>query len=340
MPAETEAGTFVAHCYPYDRGVATLVIEASQQTLDRAGFTDRAFAAARESDDQALAYLSRAFSPLLQGAPLLGNRSRWTHFTTLRCSRWHCGKAVLLGDAVATVHPSLGSGTKVAMEGAIALANAIDACGDEPITAALPVFERTWRPKVERLQDAALRSQLWWESFATRSGIPPARLAVAYLSRAGALSLTDLAATMPELARQACAEYGGAAPSNVRAGELTRWVLDTPFEAGSVRFARRLMDGSAHAGEVGRVDVDCQDPWGAKADAYVERARDHVRAGASLIRLDGGHGRAAALDRLAIAERIRQEVPACVGITVDSQDIDLAATGLVAGRADLVWTRG
>lgn len=76
-PAETEAGTFVAHAYPYDRGLSTLVIEASQESVERAGFTGRTWVSDGESDDEALAYLSDAFSGLLKGRKLFGNRSRW-----------------------------------------------------------------------------------------------------------------------------------------------------------------------------------------------------------------------------------------------------------------------
>jgi anthraniloyl-CoA monooxygenase len=337
IPAETEHGTFVAHSYPYDRGVSTFVIEASQRTVERAGFIGRAWASGGESDEAALEYLSRAFRPLLQGARFRGNRSRWTHFTTLTCRQWHTGNVVLLGDAAATVHPSLGSGTKVALESAIALAEAIDAVGDGPLAAALPVFERNRRPSVERLQDSATRSQLWWESFTARGDIAPARLAVAYLTRAGVVSLADVAATMPDLARQACADYAGVTLGEVPADDIIGWVLDRPIEAGGVRFPRRLLTGTPHPGEAARVEVTFHDAWGEEGDGYLEQAREHVRAGRRLIWLDGGKSRLAVLDRLTIAERLRMELPVCVGVTVHRSHVDLAAAGLVAGRTDLAW---
>jgi anthraniloyl-CoA monooxygenase len=333
-PVETEAGTFVAHAYPYATGLSTCVIEASQETLQRAGFTRREWSSEGESDDAALAYLSDAFSDLLKGARLFGNRSRWGHFTTMTCSRWHTGNVVLLGDAVATVHPSLGSGTKVALESAIALADALDENGDAPLHAALPVFERNRRPKVERLQDAAQRSQLWWESFTERAELSPSRLAVAYLSRAGVVSLADMVTAMPELTSQASADYAGVAPGQVSLPDITDWVLNNPIETDGVRFHQRIVAASA---DVATIEIESGDAWGDQADQYVEQARAHVRAGARLIRLSGGYSRPAVLDRLAVAERLRRELRVAVGVTIDGRHADLAAVGLVAGRTDLVF---
>lgn len=338
MPVETEAGTFVAHAYPYASGLSTCVIEASQETVERAGFTGRVWSTESESDDEAVAYLSDAFGHLLQGGRFFGNRSRWMHFTTLTCRRWHTGNVVLLGDAVATVHPSLGSGTKVALESAIALADAIDEVGDAELATALPVFERARRPKVERLQDAAGRSQLWWESFTTRADLTPSRLAVAYLSRAGVMSLSDVVTAMPELAGQASADYAGVTPEQVRLDDLVGWVLDNSVETeDGVRLPRRIIGATA---DVATIEVESGDAWGPQADGYVERALAHVGAGARLIRLTGGDSRTAVLDRLAVAERLRRELPVAVGVTIDDQHIDLAAVGLVAGRTDVVFAAG
>lgn len=260
------------------------------------------------------------------------------HFTTLTCRRWHTGNVVLLGDAAATVHPSLGSGTKVALESAITLADAIDETGDAPLSAALPVFERNRRPQVERLQDSARRSQLWWESFTTRGDLSPSRLAVAYLSRAGVVSLADLVTSMPELASQASADYAGVAAEQVRLDDITGWVLDNPIDADGVRFPRRMVDDTP--ANVATIEIECGDAWGAQADQYVERACAHVDAGARLIRLTGGDTRPAVLDRLAVAERLRRAVPVAVGVTIDDRHADLAAAGLVSGRIDLVFAAG
>ncbi|HET6735221.1 FAD-dependent monooxygenase [Mycobacterium sp.] len=336
MPVETPAGTFVAHAYSYDRGLAALVIEASQETVERAGFTDRTWASESDSDVEALEYLSEAFAPLLKGGKLFGNRSRWGHFTTLTCARWYHDNVVLLGDAVATAHPSLGSGTKLALESAIALADAIDAGGDEPLVEALPRYEAARRPKIERLQEAAMRSQLWWESFTIRSELSPSRLAVAYLSRAGVVSLADVATMAPELARQAAAEFAGVDRGAVALDELVSWVLTKPLDTDRTQFPSRVVSNSV--GSVATVGVRSGDAWSAEATQYLEIAHGHVRSGADVVCLTGGNTRPEVLDRLAVAERLRHELPVPVGVAVPDREVDLAAAGLIAGRIDLVWT--
>ena len=136
-----------------------------------AGCRTDEFAGDGDSDGSSLAYLSQAFSDLLGGESFIGNRSRWMHFKTVRCERWHTGNVVLLGDAAATAHPTLGSGTKLAMEAAIALGHALAGVEDADPTSRLEHFERNLRPSVERLQERA-PGQLWWESFRTASTSP------------------------------------------------------------------------------------------------------------------------------------------------------------------------
>jgi len=153
LPVTTPDGLFVAHAYPYGETRSTFVIEASTETLDRAGFGDRQWSSNGASDDEALTYLSKAFSELLDGGSFSGNRSRWGRFNTVRCARRHHDKIVLLGDAATTAHPSLASGTKIATESAIALADALAPLKDEPFSVGLERFEAARRPEVERLQE-------------------------------------------------------------------------------------------------------------------------------------------------------------------------------------------
>src|SRR6202012_4637562 len=125
MPGRTEHGVFTVHSYPYSAQRSTFVIDASDETLAAAGLDHPAFTGDGDSDEPALAYLSAAFAELLDGRPFTGNRSRWTKFRTVRCARWSAGPVVLLGDAAATAHPTIGSGTKLALESAIALVTAL-----------------------------------------------------------------------------------------------------------------------------------------------------------------------------------------------------------------------
>ncbi|MER5427528.1 FAD-dependent monooxygenase [Streptomyces sp. NPDC002588] len=334
LPATTQDGLFVAHAYPYGETRSTFVIEASAETLDRAGFGDRQWSSNGESDDEALKYLSKAFSELLDGGSFSGNRSRWGRFNTVRCARWHHDKIVLLGDAAATAHPSLGSGTKIAMESAIALADALAPLEDEPVSIGLERFEASRRPQVERLQERATRSQLWWESFDIRRHLSPARMAVAYLSRAGAVSLDDLLTSDPQLVTQALADFAGVTPSEVPGTQLTHWVLSRPLDTPHHRHRHRFHSGAGSSTPT--IHVNCPDAWGATADTLVQQARELVRQGAHVIHLTGEDTRSALLDRLALGERIRTELPAVVDVTSSPSLLHHAADGVVAGRTDLV----
>lgn len=309
----TEHGVFVVHAYPYAADRSTYVFEAGGETLARAGFADRAWGADGDSDADALAYLSSACRSLLGGGQLIGNRSRWTQFRTVTCGSWHRGNVVLLGDAAATAHPSIGSGTKLALESAIALAGTLDragasaVAGDAGFSGLLARFEQSRRPAVSRLQALARRSHLWWESFPIRQDLAPARVAAAYLSRAGAVSLADLRTTAPQLASRAVAEAAG---GSAKPGEP--------------------------AGASAELSIGFDDPWGADADAAIRRAHALRAAGARIIRLTGGPRPADLRDRLAFGERLRAELSALVEVVAAASQLDEVADGLVAGRTDLV----
>jgi anthraniloyl-CoA monooxygenase len=336
MPVTTPEGLFVAHGYPYGERLSGFVIDASASTLARAGFGDRQWSSEGESDEEALEYLSAAFSELLGGGSFVGNRSRWGQFNTVRCARWHHGKIVLLGDAAATAHPSLGSGTKIAMESAIALADALTPLADEPVSGAFERFEAARRPEIERLQERATRSQLWWESFEVRQHLSPARMAVAYLSRSGAVSLDDLAVSDPQLVNLALADFAGVAPCEVPDSGLTDWVLGRPLETRGHRHSSRVHDGAGES--TATIEVTSGDPWGVAADELLEQARDFLCQGTHAIRLTGADSRTALLDRLAVGERIKSELSAVVDVTASPEHLRHAADGIVAGRADLVDT--
>ena len=322
MPVRTEHGVFTAHAYPYARQQSTFVIDASDATLAAAGLANPAFTTEDGSDERSLAYLSQAFAGILGGRPFAGNRSRWTRFRTVRCARWSAGPVVLLGDAAATAHPTIGSGTKLALESAIALVAAIRENGE--IKPALSAFERTRRPAVERMQALAERSQLWWDSFEHRLGLGPARIAAAFLSRAGAVSLDDLVRTGPSLAADAVAEWAGVPAGEVPAGGLSDWVLSRPLP-GTV-FTRRLVEPAGTA-----LAVDSGDAWGPAGDRLIAAAP----APGQIVRLVGGSAPEHLRDRLAVAERLRA-AGRVVQVAGPKSLLGELADGLVAGRADLV----
>src|SRR6202451_4373314 len=188
VPVRTPHRLFTIHRYPH----------AEAGTWRRAGMdtaTERT--PLTESDAFSIEYLQKAFADALGGAELLGNRSRWMHFRTVSLPRWHHEHVVLIGDAAHTAHYSVGSGTKMALEDAIALADST-ATGAEPaLASALRRYEDIRRPRVEALQDAAVRSERWWESIGHRLDLPAPQLMLAYLSRGGVVSASRLAERDP-----------------------------------------------------------------------------------------------------------------------------------------------
>lgn len=339
MPVNTEHGVFVTHAYPYAAGRSGWVIETDENAWRQAGLAEVRLSdpTSPASDERSLAYLSQAFREPLGGHPLVGNKSRWAHFRTVRCARWSHENVVLIGDAAATAHPSLGSGTKHAMESALALATALrDFDGTEQrLQAQLAVFEAIRRAPVERLQERARRSQLWWESFPTRTNLTPARMAVSFLTRAGVVSLEDLARSEPFIVSQATAEYAGTNRQDVPSDDLAAWVLGRPCELPGETLPSRLVDWpDCPIEEYDTLDADCEEAWGEQADALLARARAFESRGA--IVLAGNSQRTALLNRLALGERIRNELNVAVVVTVPPAHVHDAADALVAGRADLI----
>ena len=111
---ETEHGIFIAHCYQYEPGLSTWVLETDPETFARAGLD-------KLDEEQSARFLEGVFAKELAGHKLIINRSLWRNFPTIHCERWTHDNIVLIGDAKATAHFSIGSGTKLAMEDAIAL---------------------------------------------------------------------------------------------------------------------------------------------------------------------------------------------------------------------------
>ena len=317
-PVETEHGTFVTHAYPYSRSRSTFLIETDEDTWLRAGFDTTT--PQQGSDETSLRYLEQAFTEQLRGHQLIGNRTRWQRFRTVRCGQWSNGNTVLLGDAAHTAHFSIGSGTKLAMEDAIALVEALH--HNETLTSAFAHYERVRRPEVERLQELARRSQLWWESFPSRTSLPVARLMVAYMSRAGNVPLDRFAATAPDVVGTALRQYGGARPT----GDLTSWVLARPLTHGGRQFPDRTSPP-----ELARLPCTLDDPWSPEGDALVRRAR--VTNG---VVVTGPADRPALLTRLDLAERIRRETGVLTAVAGPAGLRDDLAAGLVSGRTDLV----
>ncbi|MET0822368.1 MAG: FAD-dependent monooxygenase [Aeromicrobium sp.] len=348
-PVHTEAGTFVAHAYPYAPDRSTFLIETDEQTWRRAGFDATTEATPADSSDQtALTYLQEAFEDELQGHRLIGNRTRWTRFRTVTCDRWHVGSTVLIGDAAHTAHYSIGSGTKLAMEDAIVLAQVVDEA--DSVAEALQSYERMRRPAVEHLQQTAARSMRWWSSFPSRLDQPVAQLLISYMSRAGKVSVDRFAESAPEVVRAGLAEYAGTSPDPGES-DLAGWIVDQPFRRDGWDLTSRVLDQAAVVGRVALEDAagavrdglwvveaatGLDDPWGAEVDVIVKEVAAAVESGAGGAMLRTADDLDHVLTMLDVAERLRRETGAVVVVSAEGRWVDHLAAGLASGRVDLI----
>ncbi len=188
---ENEHGTFNVHHYPHAADMSTFVVECDAQTWQRAAF-------ASMDEAETVAYLQRVYQPVLQGAPLVSNKSIWRNFPNVRNKRWSVGNIVLIGDALRTAHFSIGSGTRLAMEDAIALAKALR---EHPVPKALPAFVAARRPIVDKLVAAADASGVWYDHFPEHMKLAPRDFAWSYIQRSGRIDPARLARTSPRFAR-------------------------------------------------------------------------------------------------------------------------------------------
>ncbi|MGD9525709.1 FAD-dependent monooxygenase [Pseudonocardia sp.] len=339
-PVTTAHGTFVTHAYPYSPDRSTFLVETDEATWRAAGFDATTEATAWDaSDTTSLDYLAEAFADHLGGRRLIGNRTRWLRFRTVHCDRWTRGNAVLLGDAAHTAHYSVGSGTKLAMEDAIALHDAVLAAPD--LDTAFAAYERERRPQVARLQELARRSRLWWDSFPRRTHLPVDQLMVAYMTRTGNVSLPRFAGTNPDVVRRGLGHYAGVDAAEVPLDGVADWVLSRPLEHGGRRWGTRLLTTADQlpAG-LARVEVDLTDPWGEAGDALVKRLHELTLHGCPGFRLGGADDRGSVLTRLDVGERLRAETGALVVVDGLATSLDDLASGLASGRTDLVCVTG
>src|SRR6266849_6512528 len=171
---ETPAGVFAAHSYKFDQTTSTFIVECDPQTWTNAGFAEK-------SDEETRSYLAAVFTPDLKGHPLLSNNSKWINFVLVKNGRWSFENVALLGDALHTAHFSIGSGTKLALEDAIALKQGFDETTD--VGMALQRFEEVRRPVIEDYQAAAYESMVWFENARQYMHLDPLGLAYSLMTR-------------------------------------------------------------------------------------------------------------------------------------------------------------
>ena len=186
---ETEWGPFIAHAYQYEVGRSTWIFETDPETFKRAGLEGL-------SEKQSADRMAEIFGWFLEGHPLLINRSMWRNFPMIRSKRWVKDNMVLLGDAKATAHFSIGSGTKLAMEDAIALADAMQRA--PTVEAALQQYEEGRREEVEKTQHAADVSLVWFEHVDRFWDFDPVQFAFGVMTRAKAITYDNLTLRAPD----------------------------------------------------------------------------------------------------------------------------------------------
>ena len=183
---DTEYGPFSTHAYPFSDELSTFIVETDTDTWQRAGLdrSSEGNLGIGESDKRSMDFCREIFTESLHGQELVGNASQWRQFPTVRNHSWIASdKVVILGDAAHTAHFSVGSGTKMAMEDANALAEALTET-DDP-SRALHSFETSRKPLVGRIQELAEPSRGWWENFHAWVDRDIHTFSVNFLSRTG-----------------------------------------------------------------------------------------------------------------------------------------------------------
>jgi anthraniloyl-CoA monooxygenase len=293
----TEWGLFQVHAYPFTEGRGTWIVECREETWRKAGLD-------RLDETQSARFCEKLFAEHLAGEQLLINRSIWRTFPTVRCASWRHHNVVLLGDAAHTAHFSIGSGTKLAMEDAIALADAVlGNFGDVP--KALHAYEDARRLDVLKVQRAAQTSLEWFENSERYMGQHPERFVFNLMTRSRRITYDNLQKRDPALVARTdavvAAEEGAApgappafAPFRVRSLQLhNRLVMSpmcmysatdgTPDDFHLVHLGSRAMGGTGlvftemtNVSPEGRITPGCAGMWNDTHIAAWRRVVDFV----------------------------------------------------------------
>ena len=257
-----EDGLYLAHAYRFEPDMSTFIVECDPDTWARAGFADM-------SETDTAAYLAEVFQHQLQERPLISNRSQWSNFLLVRNVHWHCQNVVLLGDALHSVHFSIGSGTKLAVEDALALAGSF--AQQRSVSEALRAFERSRKPRVDAFQDAAMDSLSWLENVRPDIGLDPLPFTYKLMRRSNRVTHRRLKDQDPDFLRRYEAWRWE------HEGPIHREFLDLFEKKAYAHLATLLPDGRPHVTSV-YADYDGQyviinSGKGRQKDLNMERRR-------------------------------------------------------------------
>ncbi len=308
----TSYGTFVAHSYQYQQGMSTWIFECTPQTWQNAGF--------ETADEQGtIDKLSEIFAEELEGHPLISNKSHWRQFPTITNEKWSYKNMVLLGDAKATAHYSIGSGTKLAMECAIALADSIIRFQTDK-TKAFAHYDSLRRNRVEQIQHAAGVSLDWFENMERHMQHDFMPFAFGVMTRAKKVTFENLALRDPSFTQKVLTDFNSAAgnfkfstpaaftPFQLRGMQLKNRIVMSPMgqysaENGLVNDWHLVHYGARATGGVGliicemtaisktaRITLGCAGIWSDKQVVAWRRIVDYVHLNSkSKIGIQLGH---------------------------------------------------
>lgn len=237
---ETPHGWVQAHVYPFDDTMSTFIVEMAESTWAAAGLAGHVEdAPPGSSDAHALSWCEALFSQHLDGHCLVGNNSKWTNFPRISCGNWTDGSVVLLGDAAHTAHFSIGSGTKLALEDAIGLADAI--CAVPDLSEALSTYEDARRPVVESLQRAAASSEDWFQQVDHHARLSVEQFTFSLLTRSQRVTYDNLHERDQAYAGSALASFHAAGPTEHRHADPSTPPMFYPFTIGDMHLHNRIV---------------------------------------------------------------------------------------------------
>jgi anthraniloyl-CoA monooxygenase len=298
----TPYGVMQIHGYPYDEHASTFIVEMHDDVWKAAGFdaTHDDAAPPGTSDHGAIARIRELFRHVLGEHTIYANNSRWLTFTTVRNATWRHGNVVLLGDAAHTAHFSIGSGTKLAMEDALALAACLH---EQPgVSAALDAYEQERRPVVLSTQRAAQASLEWFENLGQYTHQDPIQFAFNILTRSRRVTYDNLRLRDPEYVDAADAWFArheverGVAP----APPETRPPMFQPFRLRGVELKNRVV--------VSAMDMYSADD-GVPNDFHLVHLGSKALGGAGLV-----------MTEMVCVSPTGRITPGCAGIYTDEQE--------------------
>jgi len=241
---DTPAGVMQVHGYPYSDRASTFILEMHEDVWQRAGFGESAALAEGlppgRSDERSIEQIRDLCAGILDGHEVVGNNSRWISFGTVRCATWRHGNVVLLGDAAHTAHFSIGSGTKLAMEDALALAACLHEESGRSVAESLAAYEEERRPVVASTQRAAQASLEWFENIGQYADQDPHQFAFNIMTRSRRVTYDNLRLRDPEFVADMDRWFASTQDTGADLAEACPPMFQ-PFRLGRLELANRVI---------------------------------------------------------------------------------------------------